>query len=387
MSVVPKTPPTPSSLKKADLNVQDKENRSPIFLDDSLIQTPLKRPPRIVNWKSESKPVLEKKSSYIPSKTPRSEKKSLSSFPVISIEGAVRKNEFSPKCLLGSGSFGKVVLATNSDQGEVVAIKILERKKLLERGTLHRAHTEIRCLQSNLSPFIVKFKEMFQTRSHIYIIQEFCAGGELFALLTRFKQFDITSTKFYAAQIFSAIKQLHKNRFAYRDLKPENVMLDSNGNVKLIDFGLVKEGVALPDKGCKTWVGTNEYIAPEIILRKPYGYSVDYWALGIVIHELLTGLPPFYSQNAHEMHERVLFDEFDTSFFALDIEILLLGLLEKTPVRRYISFEVSNSAFFSNINWEDLEELKLDPPFRPDLCGEDDFKYFSSEFTALDFQF
>jgi hypothetical protein len=291
--------------------------------------------------------------------------------------------------ILGKGSFGKVLLAEHKPSKLLVAIKVLDRKKLLERGNLRRAHMEIRCLEKCAGPFIVSLVGAFETKTRLYIVQDFCNGGELFSVLSRHGRLPLTATRFYAAQCAVALDHLHMKRFAYRDLKTENIMLDRKGNVRLVDFGLVKEGISQPERGSRSFVGTTEYIAPEMLTRKGHGFAVDWWALGVVIHELLTGLPPWYVNNASEMHRRVLYDPLVLASAHLSDEACttIVALLEKQPLKRLGSngglIAVRKSPFFRELDWEKLIAEELTPPFVPELNGDRDLKYFSDEFLSL----
>jgi serum/glucocorticoid-regulated kinase 2 len=160
---------------------------------------------------------------------------------------------------------------------------------------------------------------------------DFFNGGELFTHLRRVKRFTEEAAAFYAAEIFLAIEHLHSKKILYRDLKPENVLLDSDGHVRLCDFGLAKEGIDLPN-GTKTFCGTPEYIAPEVLMGQEYSLPVDWWAFGVFLYEIVIGIPAFYSKNKETMYRRILMEEpkFPPSA-SQPFQELILGLLDKDP--------------------------------------------------------
>ena len=233
----------------------------------------------------------------------------------------------------------------------------------------------------------MKLYHAFQTDEKLYLVLQFLPGGELFFHLKEETKFDVERAKFYAAQIVLAIEHLHKNDIIYRDLKPENVVLDADGYVVLTDFGLAKTNItnATPTY---TFCGTPEYLAPEILKGQGHAKSVDWWSLGILLYEMMVGLPPFYSENINEMYELILKAPLKfPNFIPADAQSLLRGLLEREEFKRLgggptDALEIKSHPFFSNIDWDQLYERKLEPPFRPQLKDGDDIKYFDEEFTS-----
>lgn len=151
-------------------------------------------------------------------------------------------------------------------------------------------------------PFIARMHSAFQDHSTLFFVLDYCAGGELFFHLSRLKCFTEPMARFYAAEITLAIDHIHGLNVVYRDLKPENILLGQDGHVKLVDFGLAKENVCNYDQGANSFCGTYEYLAPEVLARKGHGKAVDWWNLGMVLFEMLTGLPPWYTKE-----QKVLF--------------------------------------------------------------------------------
>ena len=203
--------------------------------------------------------------------------------------------------VLGKGSFGKVFLVRQlgGSPNEAFAMKVLKKADVEKRHQVDHTKTERYVLQLADHPFILSLKFSFQTVDKLYMITDFCLGGELFFHLKRAKRFSESMMRFYVGQMVLALEYLHSKNILYRDLKPENVLLDISGNCKLTDFGLSKAIFTENDKP-KTFCGTPEYLAPEMLLHKTsgcgYGYEIDWWSLGIVSFELLTGWPPFFDR-------------------------------------------------------------------------------------------
>ena len=146
---------------------------------------------------------------------------------------------------------------------------------------------------------MVKLYYSFQNEKKLYFVLEYCPGGELFNLLSKMKRFSEDHTRFYACQLVLALEYLHSKNIIYRDLKPENVLIGADGYIKIADFGLSRMNIVLDE--ATTICGTPEYLAPEIVHKKPYGKAVDWWTLGSIIYEMLVGIPPFYTQNRAEL--------------------------------------------------------------------------------------
>src|SRR3989338_7123511 len=246
---------------------------------------------------------------------------------------------------------------------------------------------EKQILQEINHPFIVKLFYAFQTDEKLYLVLQFLPGGELFFHLKEETKFDVERAKFYAAQIVLAIEHLHKNDIIYRDLKPENVVLDSDGYVVLTDFGLAKTSIsnATPTY---TFCGTPEYLAPEILKGQGHAKAVDWWSLGILLYEMMVGLPPFYSENINEMYELILKAplKFPSSVPA-DAQSLLKSLLEREEYKRLgggpsDGAEIRAHPFFKNINWDSLYHKDISAPLKPQLNDGNDTKYVDTEFTS-----
>lgn len=208
--------------------------------------------------------------------------------------------------LIGKGSFGKVFLVRDKASGNLYAMKVLKKDYIKRKNQVEHTRTERSVLGNVRHPFIVGLNMAFQTADKLFFVLDYCSGGELFFHLGKVGRFTEERAKFYAAQITLALEYVHSLGIIYRDLKPENVLLDRNGNVRLTDFGLSKEGVLDHSSGANSFCGTPEYIAPEVILRQGHGRAVDWWSLGALLYEMITGLPPFYSRNRETMFEKIM---------------------------------------------------------------------------------
>jgi serum/glucocorticoid-regulated kinase 2 len=225
-----------------------------------------------------------------------------------------------------------------------------------------------RVLESIDHPFIVSLEYAFQTEKKLYLALEYAYGGDIFQHLAAVEYFPEYRAQFYAAEILLALEFLHSKNIIYRDLKPENVLIDAKGHIKLTDFGLAKELEISEARRTKTFCGTNEYLAPEVILGELYGESVDWWALGIVIYEMLTGWPPWTDDNRETLFKRILTEPLPInerlSATAID---LLKKMLVKRIKDRIKPANIKKHPFFASINFEKLLAKNVEPPFVPTL--------------------
>ncbi|KAM8947337.1 serine/threonine-protein kinase Sgk1 isoform 1-T1 [Pelodytes ibericus] len=288
--------------------------------------------------------------------------------------------------IIGKGSFGKVLLAKHKTDENFYAVKVLQKKAILKKKEEKHIMSERNVLLKNVKhPFLVGLHFSFQTTSRLYFILDYINGGELFYHLQRERFFLEPRARFYAAEIASALGYLHSLNIVYRDLKPENILLDSQGHIVLTDFGLCKENIE-PNGTTSTFCGTPEYLAPEVLHKQPYDRTVDWWCLGAVLYEMLYGLPPFYSRNTAEMYDNILNKPLQLKpNITNSARVLLEGLLQKDRTKRIGAkndfMEIKNHIFFSPINWDDLINKKITPPFNPNVTGPSDLQHFDPEFT------
>ncbi|XP_040176768.1 ribosomal protein S6 kinase beta-2 isoform X2 [Rana temporaria] len=303
----------------------------------------------------------------------------------------------SPQCfhilrVLGSGSYGKVfqvrkVIGSNS--GKIFAMKVLQKAKLIcEAKDTEHATAERNVLESVRHPFIVDLMYAFQTHGKLYLILECLSGGELFLQLERERIFMEDTACFYLAEIALALGHLHSLGIIYRDLKPENVMLGVHGHIKLTDFGMCKESIH-GDSVTHTFCGTVEYMAPEILAHKGHNRAVDWWSLGILLYDMLTGSPPFTGNNRKKIIDKILKGKpYFPPYLTPDASELLKKLFKKNPAQRLGSgpsdvAEIQKHRFFRHIQWDDLLHCRIEPPYKPYLLSEDDASHFGAHFTRL----
>ena len=249
-------------------------------------------------------------------------------------------------------------------------MKVLKKEVLLKRKQVVHTQTERRILEGITHPFLVSLRFAFQTEDKLYMILDYFTGGELFFHLKSSGRFSEELARFYTAELTLALECLHKNTIVYRDIKPENVLLDEEGHIRLTDFGLSKESIT-GDTLTHTFCGTPEYLAPEIIHGAGYNTAVDWWSLGTLLYEMLTGLPPFFNTNINVMYEKIMRAPLTfPAYVSADAKSLLAGLLERNPTKRLGggprgADEIKEHPFFASIDWNALLEKKVTPPFRP----------------------
>ncbi|XP_054883937.1 ribosomal protein S6 kinase beta-1 [Poeciliopsis prolifica] len=301
-----------------------------------------------------------------------------------------------PECfellrVLGKGGYGKVFQVrkvVGAAAGKIFAMKVL-KKAMIVRNAKDTAHTkaERNILEEVKHPFIVDLIYAFQTGGKLYLILEYLSGGELFMQLEREGIFMEDTACFYLAEISMALGHLHQKGIIYRDLKPENIMLNSQGHVKLTDFGLCKESIH-DGTVTHTFCGTIEYMAPEILMRSGHNRAVDWWSLGALMYDMLTGAPPFTGENRKKTIDKILKCKLSLPpYLTQEARDLLKRLLKRTASSRLgagtgDATEVQSHSFFRHINWEDLLARKVEPPFKPVLQSADDVSQFDSKFTS-----
>lgn len=288
--------------------------------------------------------------------------------------------------VLGKGTFGKVVMCKDKSSGEIMAMKILKKDVIVAKDEISHTLTENRVLQMTTHPFLTSLKYSFQTADRLCFVMEYVRGGELFFHLSRERVFSEDRTRFYGAEITLGIEYLHQLGVVYRDLKLENLLLDEQGHIKIADFGLCKEEINFGDT-TRTFCGTPEYLAPEVLEDNDYGRAVDWWGVGVVMYEMMCGRLPFYSRDHEVLFELILVEEIKFPARLSDVAKSLLGkLLEKDPAKRLgggeaDADEVKDHLFFESINWKDLYSRKVTPPFVPVVKSDKSVEYFDKEFT------
>jgi serine/threonine protein kinase len=291
-------------------------------------------------------------------------------------------------CLLPRPT-GKVFLVNEVRTGRIYALKVLRKDNIIRRNQVEHTKTERSVLGYVRHPFIVGMHMAFQSRDKLYFVLDYCAGGELFFHLGRIGKFSEARSRFYAAEIILAIDYVHSLDIVYRDLKPENVLLTAEGHISLTDFGLSKEGISNSSSGANSFCGTPEYLAPEILNRQGHGRAVDWWSLGALLYEMLTGLPPFFCQDRERLFEKIRRNELDyPASVSRPAKSVLKGLLTKDPTQRLGSGptdagEIKIHDFFDEIDWDMLANNEIAPPWRPTITGSLDTSQFDQEFTNM----
>jgi serine/threonine protein kinase len=267
---------------------------------------------------------------------------------------------------VGKGASGRVYLVTDRATKEHLALKVIEKTTVLESEESYRHALDERIVleMAGEHPFILDMKFAFQNRDRLFLVTEFCAGGDLFEYLnSKTKPLEEAKARYVVAEIFLALEYIHSLGVVYRDLKLENVLLDQNGHVRLADFGLSK--LLRRDESptlirTNTFCGTREYVAPEMLARTPYDTSVDLWAFGILLYEILCGRTPFYSKERDEIYERIQKTPvFYPKELSENVQDLLQGLLQRDASRRLGACgrgleDVKSHVWFSGVDWNSL---------------------------------
>ncbi|XP_019095661.1 PREDICTED: CBL-interacting serine/threonine-protein kinase 18-like, partial [Camelina sativa] len=238
--------------------------------------------------------------------------------------------------LLGHGSFAKVYLAQNIKSGDKVAIKVIDKEKIMKSGLVAHIKREISILRRVRHPYIVHLFEVMATKTKIYFVMEYVRGGELFNAVAKGRLPEETARRYFQ-QLISSVSFCHGRGVYHRDLKPENLLLDDKGNLKVSDFGLSAVAEQLRQDGlCHTFCGTPAYIAPEVLTRKGYDAAkADVWSCGVILFVLMAGHVPFYDKNIMVMYKKIYKGEFRCPrWFSSDLVRLLTRLLDTNPDTR-----------------------------------------------------
>jgi len=316
---------------------------------------------------------------------------------------------------LGKGSFGKVLLVKSTlEEGKYYAMKVLKKSMLKQKKQIVHTKTEREILEKIKHPFLVRLYFAFQNKEKLFLLTEFIPGGEIFYHLRKVGCFSEERTRFYICEIVLALEHLHKKSIIYRDLKPENVLLNKDGHIKLTDFGLSKiltntlkppetqienghdnnlnnSNFPNTSTNCKAYTicGTPEYLAPEILMGKGYNKSVDWWSMGALMYEMLVGYSP-YKENKHKLDVKTYFKSIEPhkniSKSAYDLIKKLLNTDQNQRLGSSDSDaqEIKSHPFFNGINWKNVYDCKIKSPFVPLVRHPEDLSNFDTHFTKED---
>ncbi|XP_034825251.1 cAMP-dependent protein kinase catalytic subunit 1-like [Maniola hyperantus] len=268
---------------------------------------------------------------------------------------------------IGNGAYGEVFLVRDKSKLTYHAMKVVDKKIIVEKKHVKNLITEKRILQCIQYPFIVSLDDAFKDNVYLYFILPYVAGGELFTYIQKYGSLADHVSKFYASQVILAIEYLHYCEIVHRDIKPENILVDINGYLKLCDFGFCK----ILSKKTWTLCGTPEYIAPEIIMSKGYSFSVDWWAIGVLIFEMGSGFPPFFASDPSKLYEQILNGHYKCpDSLVPDCKNIIRGLLQVDPTKRLGClqggvYEIKSHPWFNDIPWQMIMQQSVPPPFVP----------------------
>lgn len=273
--------------------------------------------------------------------------------------------DFELQYLLGRGSFGDVYLVKHRETGQLYAMKVLSKEKIISRNLMNYAITERNVMSYITHPFIVGLNFAFQTNTKLVLIMDYCPGGDLGKLLEREGRVEESRARIYAAEVLLALDGLHSHDIIYRDLKPDNVVIDADGHVMLTDFGLSKEGIT-DSVMAQSFCGSVAYLAPEVLNRKGHGKGVDWYLLGVLLFEMIVGTPPYFTPNPQEMFKNIRTAPLVIpEYVSLEARDLLEGLLKRDPRQRLGAngvADIKSHPFFEGIDWEAVLRRELHPP-------------------------
>ena len=296
--------------------------------------------------------------------------------------------------IIGRGAFGEVHICRNKKTGEIVAIKKIKKEVLFQKNQIRHTRDEQDFLSKIKSPWIVELKASFQQGDFLYLIMEYLPGGDFMGLLIEKDVLTEEQARFYVCELILAIESVHKLNCIHRDIKPDNILIDKNGHIKLSDFGLSK----VPDSLSKedfvnenasknghsrnfSCVGTAYYVAPEVLEKKGYNEEIDWWSLGVIFYEMLVGYAPFYSNKTPDICYKILHYQKYLQFpehvhISNTAKDLITKLLTNSSTRlgKKGADEIKAHPFFHGINWKKIRDIK--PPFIPKLKNDYDTSYF-----------
>ncbi|KAI8894225.1 kinase-like domain-containing protein [Globomyces pollinis-pini] len=306
---------------------------------------------------------------------------------------ALRKvtiDDFHLIAVLGRGAFGKVMLATEKSTNSLYAIKALKKEFIIQNDDVKSVKLEKYIFQAASAkhhPFMVNLHSAFDTATRLYFVMEYVAGGDLMCHIQEKKRFHQGRARFYACEVLTALQYFHSNNIVYRDLKLDNILLCSDGHIKVADYGICKANMPF-GVTTATFCGTPDYMAPEILMNRKYGVGVDWWSFGVLIYVMLVGRYPFHGEDENDILEAILADaiEYPSNLPKVTLN-LLQSLMHKNAARRLgagrdDAEEVKRHPYFTGVDWDALLAKNCTPPFVPVIADAHDVSNFDKEFTS-----
>ena len=294
--------------------------------------------------------------------------------PIKKAESKVTLEDFVVLKIIGKGAFGRVYKVKHKKSNTLLAMKVLSKRQLIKKNQSKYALIEKNVLQQNSSDnFLLTLHFAFQSPSNLFLVVDYCPNSDLTILLAQNNEEGLEEyvVQFYGAEILLALEDLHRRDILYRDLKPDNVLLDQNGHARLADFGLAAERIKNNSTFAKSFCGSPIYLSPEILKKRKTNKVSDYYTFGVVLFELLTGEPPFYCDDLEGLYR--LIKKGNLKFpedrnFSNEIQDLILKLMNNNPKKR-LGFsegikEIKAHPFFKSLDWDKLQTREIRPPYR-----------------------
>ena len=308
--------------------------------------------------------------------------------------------EYESLQIIGRGAFGEVHVCREIKTGKIYAVKKIKKDILIKKNQIIHIRSEQQFMSKVKSPWIVDLKASFQEDDYLYLVMEFCQGGDFMNLLIKRDILTEDEARFYTAELILAVESIHKLDCIHRDIKPDNILIDKNGHIKLSDFGLAKIpenlGISpIPKKNSKknrlthqknySCVGTAYYVAPEVLKKTGYSEDIDWWSVGVIFFEMLVGYAPFCSEDTKDVCYKVMnWKKFlkipDDVVLSPEAEDLIVKMINNSDERlgKNGVEEIKRHPFFKNIDWNNIRNTKA--PFIPDIESDYDTKYFEEKF-------
>ena len=318
--------------------------------------------------------------------------------------------DFEPEKIIGKGAFGEVRVVRYKPTGEIFAMKKLNKTEMLYKNQVQHVKAERNVLANIENPWIVELRFSFQDEKNLYLVMEYLGGGDLMTLLIRKNILTEAEAKFYVAECILAIESIHKMNYIHRDIKPDNILIDNQGHIKISDFGLSKMAEITPNaevldkleedsrhkqkleqraefrrnrKLAYSTVGTPDYIAPEVFNRNGYSETVDWWSIGVILYEMLVGYPPFYAEKPADICHKILsWQKYFTiprdAKLSTQAADLIRRLVCEAPIRlgNGGANEIKSHAFFNGVDWRNIRNTVA--PYIPHLSAETDTSNFDN---------